>query len=386
MTTIKVTPEQLISVSKQFELAQQTAITMNGQLLRQVSFMERFWDGITKEQFYYSFHISQKNMDDFVTLTDSIAKELRHHADKFRLADAEQGNMIGVAGSFPVLAASIGMMNTKGAAQDKPAYDYSQYGKITLGNTWYFTDERGYITQETAKATEAYKEAVKNGEIQETPEPEEVDYIQEQTKAAMEGYNLWTGKPIPKWQAAFIVIGGIAYNFQGIRSSHGVKLNRNLKLPSGSFRIPKEHFKNSGKIVSEPVPSAPDKPQKKMDKAAPAGLVQSRINVRNGVANVKGSGLNYALSKHGGVDRSNKSQFSISPDEIKKLLQSKDVVKSPVLVSETSGNYVRQVDVGYQVGNLPVNRGGTPTNVITIISDKKGNLVNTFPGGLDFGG
>ncbi|MET3210007.1 UNVERIFIED_CONTAM: hypothetical protein ABIC26_002955 [Paenibacillus sp. PvR008] len=33
MTTIKVTLEQLISVSKQFELAQQTAIQMNSQLL-----------------------------------------------------------------------------------------------------------------------------------------------------------------------------------------------------------------------------------------------------------------------------------------------------------------------------------------------------------------
>nr|WP_013371067.1 WXG100 family type VII secretion target [Paenibacillus polymyxa] len=49
--------------------------------------MERFWKGITKEQFYYRFQTSQKNMDDFVTLTDSIARELRQHANKFRLAD-----------------------------------------------------------------------------------------------------------------------------------------------------------------------------------------------------------------------------------------------------------------------------------------------------------
>ncbi|WP_430101054.1 hypothetical protein [Paenibacillus polymyxa] len=49
---------------------------------------------MTKEQFYYSFQTSQKNMNDFVTLTDSIAKELRRHADKFRLADLrEAGNI-----------------------------------------------------------------------------------------------------------------------------------------------------------------------------------------------------------------------------------------------------------------------------------------------------
>jgi len=40
-------------------------------------------------------------------------------------------------------------------------------------------------------------------------------------------------------------------------------------------------------------------------------IVQSRINIRLGNSDVKSSGLNYALSKHGGVDMSNKSQFSI---------------------------------------------------------------------------
>ncbi len=49
--------------------------------MQQISSMERFWDGVTKEQFYYRFQTSQKNMNDFVTLTDSIAKELRHNED-----------------------------------------------------------------------------------------------------------------------------------------------------------------------------------------------------------------------------------------------------------------------------------------------------------------
>jgi len=100
--------------------------------------------------------------------------------------------------------------------------------------------------------------------------------------------------------------------------------------------------------------------------------------VRNGDAIVKGSGLNYALGKHGGVDKPNKSQFSISRDELKELLQSKQVVNSPVTISPTSGDFVHQVDVGYPVGNLPINRGGAPTNMITVITDKKGNLVNIF--------
>ncbi|KYG92794.1 WXG100 family type VII secretion target [Paenibacillus jamilae] len=94
MTTIKVTPEQLMAVSKQFELAQQTATQMNSNLVQQISSMGQLWEGLTKEHFYYSFQTSQNNMNDFVTLTDSIARELRHHADKFRLADLmEAGNI-----------------------------------------------------------------------------------------------------------------------------------------------------------------------------------------------------------------------------------------------------------------------------------------------------
>ncbi|MCP3794702.1 WXG100 family type VII secretion target [Paenibacillus sp. CH40] len=94
MTTIKVTPEQLMTASKQFELAQQTATQMNSNLVQQISSMGQLWEGLTKEHFYYSFQTSQKNMNDFVTLTDSIARELRHYADKFRLADLmEAGNI-----------------------------------------------------------------------------------------------------------------------------------------------------------------------------------------------------------------------------------------------------------------------------------------------------
>ncbi|MFK4342345.1 WXG100 family type VII secretion target [Paenibacillus sp. RC62] len=94
MTTIKVTPEQLITVSKQFDLAQKTAIQMNSQLMQQISFMQQSWDYTTKQQFYSQFQVSQKNMTDFVTLTDCIARELRHHADKFRLADLMKAGYI----------------------------------------------------------------------------------------------------------------------------------------------------------------------------------------------------------------------------------------------------------------------------------------------------
>ncbi|WP_179031869.1 WXG100 family type VII secretion target [Paenibacillus kribbensis] len=118
MTTIRVTPEQLITVSKQFDFAQKTAIQMNSQLMKQISFMQQSWDGTTKQQFYSQFQVSQKNMTDFVTLTDSIARELRHHADKFRLADLmEAGNIDASCLPPPSNACAVPAPDTRNAFQ-----------------------------------------------------------------------------------------------------------------------------------------------------------------------------------------------------------------------------------------------------------------------------
>ena len=112
---------------------------------------------------------------------------------------------------------------------------------------------------------------------------------------------------------------------------------------------------------------------------AAEGVVASRINVRTGDANVTGSGLEYAWKKHGGAWGDNKSAFTISKDELKVALQDPLVVNTPAYQSATSGNYIRTVDMGRTVG-IDAKIGGQPTNFITIITDSKGNLVNTFPG------
>lgn len=89
MTTIKVTPEQLISVSKQFAAAQNQVFQMNSILKQKLFEIERQWDGSTKERFYVDFMVAQRVMDDFVSLSLSIARELEGHAEKFRLADQQ---------------------------------------------------------------------------------------------------------------------------------------------------------------------------------------------------------------------------------------------------------------------------------------------------------
>lgn len=109
------------------------------------------------------------------------------------------------------------------------------------------------------------------------------------------------------------------------------------------------------------------------------GRIASRINVRTGDSRVTGSGLEYAWKNHGGDKAVNKSSFTISKNELKSLLQSPNTIKSTAYQSTTTGNYVRTVDTGKNIG-IDRKNGGKPTSIITVITDRQGNLVNTFPG------
>ncbi|MCX8579129.1 hypothetical protein J3U35_06700, partial [Gilliamella sp. B2717] len=117
------------------------------------------------------------------------------------------------------------------------------------------------------------------------------------------------------------------------------------------------------------------------------GVAQSRVNVANVTYdNGKIRGFEYAMGKHG-ADSSvpNKSRFLIGNDEVKTLLQRPDIVNKPVYNPIQIGGkvetnkFVRQVDVGKPIG---FDQSGNKTSVITIITDRKGNLINTFPGKL----
>ncbi|MBE0336165.1 WXG100 family type VII secretion target [Paenibacillus sp. 23TSA30-6] len=277
MSRIRVSPDQLLHISKQIDQGRQQLESMRTQLTLQIQFIQSFWAGATKEKFFHDFYLSQPILDSALGSMTKASQDLMASAEKFRQADAEQGNTSGAITGIPPLAASMAMMTTKGTGQSKAAYNFDEYEKKLVGNMWVLS-KNGLTDQKAAQATLAYNEALKNGDIKIDNGSDDVDIIQEQTKAAMEGYNLWTGEKIPKWQAAFIIIGGIAYNFQGIRGSHGVKLNRNLKLPSRSFRLPKEPFKNSGKGIPETHPSKPIMPQENGAAGASNGADFYKLN------------------------------------------------------------------------------------------------------------
>ncbi|WP_234414340.1 hypothetical protein [Paenibacillus sp. CAA11] len=117
-------------------------------------------------------------------------------------------------------------------------------------------------------------------------------------------------------------------------------------------------------------------------------IVQSRINLRNGSAE-EGAGFNHVLDRHFNPNK-NASQFSVKPDELKSILQSKEVVSTPVsrvLYSdikladgsiEKQARYVREVTLDSNIGIDKFS--GSPTNIMTVLTDKHGNLVTATPG------
>jgi filamentous hemagglutinin len=67
---------------------------------------------------------------------------------------------------------------------------------------------------------------------------------------------------------------------------------------------------------------------------------------------------------------------------LKSLLQSKDIVKTPVtrtLESADGIRYVREINVGKNIG-LDKFNNMQPTSTMTVLTDKYGNLVTATPG------
>jgi RHS repeat-associated protein len=118
------------------------------------------------------------------------------------------------------------------------------------------------------------------------------------------------------------------------------------------------------------------------------GRVATRINIANGCTRYTplrqsgepvSAGWDHVLRGHfGRTVANNRSVFSVTPDELRAILQRPEVVRSPVTAIE-GGQFVRVVDVGQAVGTSSLNNGGGVTSVIKVITDEAGNLITVFP-------
>jgi filamentous hemagglutinin len=96
------------------------------------------------------------------------------------------------------------------------------------------------------------------------------------------------------------------------------------------------------------------------------------------------AGWKHVVLKHFS-DSVNASQFTITQQELRTLLQTPDIVKSPIIRTLQSGRqgivFQRTIQMNKIVG-VDKFSGYKPTEYLTILTDAKGNLITTFPGRL----
>ena len=151
----------------------------------------------------------------------------------------------------------------------------------------------------------------------------------------------------------------------------------NVATNKNEARKPKKSDKNSSDLINSNLVL----PTKN------SGTAQSRVNVAtNTYDGTAKRGFNYAIGRHGvNSTTPGKSRYSISDNQVKSLLQESKVVKSPVYNQVgrdgkiDTEKFIRQVDTGRTIGRT---QDGKNTSVITIITNRKGELINTFPGTL----
>jgi RHS repeat-associated protein len=118
------------------------------------------------------------------------------------------------------------------------------------------------------------------------------------------------------------------------------------------------------------------------------GRVATRINLANGPTRFTplrasghpvSAGWQHVLQGH--FNRpvaKNRSVFSVSPAELRSILQSPQVVRSPVSALG-DGQFLRTADVGRTIGTSALNNGGGATSVLKVFTDEAGNLITAFP-------
>ncbi len=118
------------------------------------------------------------------------------------------------------------------------------------------------------------------------------------------------------------------------------------------------------------------------------GRVKSRINIADGPTETTpyrltgekvSAGFDHVLDDHFYRPAANsRSIFSITPEELKVILQSETVVSSPV-TAIGNGVFVRTVNAGTVVGKTAKKYGELPTSSIKVFTDRAGNLITTYP-------
>ncbi|WP_185403595.1 hypothetical protein [Listeria cossartiae] len=243
----------------------------------------------------------------------------------------------------------------------KKKYNFNEY-EIRWNGATHILLKGGVVD---AEATAAYNDAVAKGELpkvsnQATESAEEINAV---VNALKKGQDPITGQEISKAQSFGITIG-LVYMYVG-----GKYKGRKIKLPKSALEnLEKQQAFKDKEVGGADIP----KPN--------VGIVQSRVNLAENPTRFspsKNAGMKHVRNRHYNPSK-NAGQFTIPESDLKNILQSKQVVKTPVKQIE-SGDFERVIDIGKNMGTVKPSLGGQTTTWIKVITDKAGNIITTYP-------
>ncbi|WP_337034288.1 WXG100 family type VII secretion target [Paenibacillus illinoisensis] len=240
MNRIKVTPEQLLHVSKQIEQGRQQLKGIRNNLVARIGVIRSQWTGVTQERFFYDFEHSRFVLDRALECMLNSSQDLIAIAERFEQADQEQVSMGAVTGK---IASNIMAYHAAGDTVDKQKMVYNPVLRVYVPAS---EAENGMTGQKE------FTEYLNNGGtykgikgVTEQPESNEGDIFDEQISSFKEGIHPATGESVPAWQAAVSIgslqLGKVAIAFTGM-------YNRGYKVPKEGFRLPKDTAVKPGQI------------------------------------------------------------------------------------------------------------------------------------------
>lgn len=89
MARIRITPEQVDGVSREFKNGSAQSQELISRLTSQVESMQSEWEGMTQQRFYQQFSQAKQGMTQFVQLLEQISQELDSISQRFRQVDGQ---------------------------------------------------------------------------------------------------------------------------------------------------------------------------------------------------------------------------------------------------------------------------------------------------------
>lgn len=329
MSTIKVTPEQLLHVSRQIEQGRQQLEGIRNDLTARIGFIQSQWAGATQERFFYDFQQSRSVLDRALESMVKSSQDLFAIAERFKQADQEQVSLGAVTGQ---IAAHTMMNHNTDNTEEQRRMVYNPLFGVNMPAS---EAEDGMPGQkEFVKYWEqggTYEE-MRAGPKQ--PESGGEDTYDEQISAFKEGRHPITGESIPAWQAA-VSIGGLQ-TAKLVLAFTGT-YNRGYKVPTGGLKFPKSKLDNLNGV--NPVIFNRDT------------VISSATAPKKGGETVAG----HALQKHAGRNPDIWGRVRGGPEQINQVAQKhlQDILDAPGEFKIITNNR----GITFLEKNLPDGRG-----------------------------